>query len=70
METDTNHLNSFGEITEYKLQSGENKKDYSYTCDSDSGTPIYSLNNLQGDIVPIFDANGNTVVEYTYDIWG
>ena len=25
---------------------------------------------MQGDIVAILDANGNTVVEYTYDIWG
>ena len=25
---------------------------------------------MQGDIVGILDANGNTVVEYTYDIWG
>ena len=25
---------------------------------------------MQGDIVAILDANGNTVVEYTYDFWG
>ena len=25
---------------------------------------------MQGDIVAIFDTNGNTVVEYSYDIWG
>ena len=25
---------------------------------------------MQGDIVAILDTNGNTVVEYTYDIWG
>ena len=25
---------------------------------------------MQGDIVAILDANGNTVVQYTYDIWG
>ena len=30
----------------------------------------YYEKNLQGDIVAILDANGNTVVEYTYDIWG
>ena len=25
---------------------------------------------MQGDIVALLDENGNTVVEYTYDIWG
>ena len=44
-----------------------------------NGSPIYFTynnatyyyeKNLQGDIVGILDANGNTVVEYTYDIWG
>ncbi len=34
------------------------------------GVIYYYEKNLQGDIVAILDANGNTVVEYTYDIWG
>jgi len=28
------------------------------------------LHNLQGDIVGIIDRNGNSVVEYKYDVWG
>jgi len=28
------------------------------------------LHNLQGDIVGIIDSNGNSVVEYKYDVWG
>ena len=35
-----------------------------------NNTTYYYEKNLQGDIVAILDANGNTVVEYTYDIWG
>ena len=44
-----------------------------------SGSPVYFTynnatyyyeKNLQGDIVAILDGSGNTVVEYTYDIWG
>ena len=30
----------------------------------------YYEKNLQGDIVAILDVNGNTVVEYAYNIWG
>ena len=28
------------------------------------------MQNLQGDIIQIIDANGTVVVEYTYDAWG
>ena len=28
------------------------------------------VQNLQGDIIQIIDANGAVVVEYTYDAWG
>ena len=44
-----------------------------------SGSPVYFIyndttyyyeKNLQGDIVAILDGSGNTVVEYSYDIWG
>ncbi len=34
------------------------------------GVTYYYEKNLQGDIVAILDADGNTVVEYSYDIWG
>ena len=35
-----------------------------------NGVTYYYEKNLQGDIVAILDADGNTVVEYSYDIWG
>ena len=34
------------------------------------GTRYYYVTNLQGDVVAILDANGNSVVQYTYDAWG
>jgi len=35
-----------------------------------NGTRYYYATNLQGDVVAILDANGNSVVQYTYDAWG
>ncbi len=35
-----------------------------------NGTSYFYLLNLQGDIIGIYDSNGNVVVEYTYDSWG
>ena len=35
-----------------------------------NGTEYYYLRNGQGDVVKLIDANGATVVEYTYDTWG
>lgn len=35
-----------------------------------NGTSYFYLTNIQGDIIGIYDANGNVVVEYTYDSWG
>ena len=35
-----------------------------------NGTPYYFLKNLQGDIIAIVNANGETVVRYRYDAWG
>ena len=34
------------------------------------GTKYGYVQNLQGDIIQIIDANGTVVVEYTYDAWG
>ena len=33
-------------------------------------TPYYYAANINGDVVAIFDDDGNRVVEYTYDAWG
>ncbi|MBR3917898.1 MAG: hypothetical protein IKJ59_04090, partial [Clostridia bacterium] len=30
----------------------------------------YYIKNLQGDVISIFNANGNEVATYTYDAWG
>ncbi len=35
-----------------------------------NGTSYFYLTNIQGDIIGIYDSNGNVVVEYTYDTWG
>ena len=35
-----------------------------------NGTTYYYVTNLQGDVVAILDAGGNTAVTYTYDAWG
>jgi len=35
-----------------------------------NGTTYYYGKNLQGDIVCIYDTNGNRVVYYKYDAWG
>ena len=35
-----------------------------------NGTTYYYATNLQWDITAILDANGTTVVAYTYDAWG
>ena len=42
--------------------------------DTASATPTeawyYYVNNLQGDVMQILDASGNTVASYTYNAWG
>ncbi len=38
--------------------------------DSSGTTPYWFVTNAQNDIVGIIDANGNYVVQYTYDSWG
>lgn len=35
-----------------------------------NGTSYFYLLNIQGDIIGIYDGNGNVVVDYTYDSWG
>ena len=35
-----------------------------------NGTDYYYEQNMQNDIIKIVDADGNVVVEYTYDPWG
>lgn len=32
--------------------------------------PYYYHRNLQGDVIAIYDANGEKQVEYAYDAWG
>ena len=33
-------------------------------------TMIYVVTNAQGDVIALYDKNGNAVVEYQYDAWG
>ncbi len=35
-----------------------------------NGTHYFYLQNLQGDIIGLYDVNGDIVVRYTYDAWG
>ena len=35
-----------------------------------NNSPYYFQKNIQGDIIRICNAGGDTVVEYTYDAWG
>ncbi|MBQ2694677.1 MAG: RHS repeat-associated core domain-containing protein [Clostridia bacterium] len=35
-----------------------------------NGTNYFYLLNLQGDIIGIYDSNGDVVVKYAYDTWG
>lgn len=65
-------------VKQYELVDGVETNVIEFIYDSNN-TPIYFTynnatyyyeRNLQGDIVGILDANGNTVVEYAYNIWG
>ena len=40
-----------------------------YTNGSNTNT-YYYLRNLQGDVIAIYDTNGNKKVSYSYDAWG
>lgn len=77
--TITYNLNSFGEVAEYKLQNGENNKDYSYTYDSDGNITTISLNgslqqtftyNSSNELIRVDDAVINKSVTYDYDYVG
>ena len=41
-----------------------------YTIDGADPQPYYYHRNLQGDVIAIYDANGEKQVEYAYDAWG
>lgn len=65
-------------VKQYELVNGVETNVIEFVYDSNN-TPIYFTynnatyyyeKNMQGDIVAILDANGNTVVEYAYNIWG
>ncbi len=65
-------------VKQYELVNDAETNVIEFVYDS-SNSPIYFTynnatyyyeKNLQGDIVAILDGSGNTVVEYTYDIWG
>ena len=65
-------------VKQYELVNNAETNVIEFVYDS-SNSPIYFTynnatyyyeKNLQGDIVAILDSSGNTVVEYTYDIWG
>ena len=65
-------------VKQYELVNDVETNVIEFVYDSNN-TPLYFTynnatyyyeKNLQGDIVAILDANGNTVVEYAYNIWG
>ena len=41
-----------------------------YSVNGDTPQPYYYHRNLQGDVIAIYDANGEKQVEYAYDAWG
>ncbi len=73
-----------GVTTEYTYMSGllvsqtdgTNTLNFTYSADgvarsiNYNGTDYYYLYNLQGDVITIYDCNGNAVVDYVYDSWG
>ncbi len=65
-------------VKQYELVNNEETNVIEFVYDS-SNTPVYFTynnaiyyyeKNLQGDIVAILDGQGDSVVQYTYDIWG
>ena len=41
-----------------------------YSYNGSTPQPYYYHRNLQGDVIAIYDANGEKQVEYAYDAWG
>ena len=41
-----------------------------YSINGSTLQPYYYHRNLQGDVIAIYDANGNKQAEYAYDAWG
>ncbi len=75
----TYNLNAFGEVAEYKLQNGENNKNYSYTYDANGNITSISLNgslqqtftyNSSNELVRVDDATLNKSITYAYDYVG
>ncbi len=65
-------------VKQYNSENNVETNVIEFVYDND-GAPIYIVyngavyyyeKNLQGDIVAILDSDRNTVVQYTYDIWG
>ncbi len=53
----------------FSYDAGGNVVSVKYITANDTNE-YYYLRNAQGDIVKLIDANGVSVVEYTYDTWG
>jgi len=57
-------------------KTGNNELEFMFDSSGDyfgftyNGTAYYYIKNLQGDVISIFNANGNEVATYTYDAWG
>ncbi len=56
-----------GNITTIYYLYDDNGQKYGFVCND---VYYYYQYNLQGDVVGIYNANGQIVVEYTYDAWG
>lgn len=65
-------------VKQYELVNGTQTNVIEFVYDSDNSPIYFTYNNstyyyeknMQGDIVGILDTSGNTVVKYSYDIWG
>ncbi len=75
----TYNLNAFGEVAEYKLQNGENNKNYSYIYDANGNITSISLNgslqqtftyNSSNELIRVDDATVNKSITYAYDYVG
>ena len=53
------------EVINFAYSAGGSPYGFTY-----NGTSYFYLLNLQGDVIGIYDSNGNIVVQYLYDSWG